>query len=422
MKDFNSIIREKYSQEVNPAYSQEAWEQFASMAGISTKKKRRFIWWWLIGALIIISGSAFYMFKEGHGTQSIASYQESNVSETEFFGGKEIKKKEIEDNSIKNEGNSNDNNGFNSTSLLVPSTKSNSTIIEELESFNAEQNNNIPAKEVKKPQLNGEIDDHPGDQSLSDIILTSITSQSKIRLDKENLDLRKENFVPSLNKSQAQLSNLFFLHKFKTKENITKVYAETSPRLSFQAMIGSGVTYHRSIHKERQYNLQFNVNYYVHERINLIASGGLFNQSFESRVLYHNLGLRSSSYQPRSVSLDKVSSSGNNVEFSLGIEWLPIQYRRLSLSIENSMAHITRLNQDLVYDFKNGESYFQESNSTDVIRSLPNWAARLGTGIKYSLSDNIDLLTKVYFQKPIFGNELQYPTQLRWMLGVEKKW
>ena len=54
MKDFKSIIREKYDTEVQPQFSEDAWKSFALNAGLQEeKKKRRIGWWWFMGILLL---------------------------------------------------------------------------------------------------------------------------------------------------------------------------------------------------------------------------------------------------------------------------------------------------------------------------------------------------------------------------------
>jgi hypothetical protein len=79
------------------------------------------------------------------------------------------------------------------------------------------------------------------------------------------------------------------------------------------------------------------------------------------------------------------------------------------------------MNGNLSFDFRLGEVTTQVNDDVEE-SSLYTYGVRLGTGIKYQLNNDIELVSKVLIQHPLLNEDIQYPNQYRFMVGISKRW
>lgn len=406
MNDFKSIIRKKYSDEVQPQYTEDAWNKFATTAGIDDAEDRKGAWW-IWGSLILLLSLVSYIYwnSDNGSEKSIASYQESVSKDNHSVSNERVDDiyDELNDKKI--------NNGV-LISNVISSEKASENIstIEKIK-FTSDLNQD---KNIMSDGFRQEISDQTISSKTEEIINTKNIGTSK----EQPMDLFEFRISPI----STELSYLAVpSREIRLEDKLIIPYQSSGSGIKSELLIGTGIIDHRAISSQKQYNAQLSLDIGVTGGISFLPAIGYQKSIFSSRVLYQNLGLRSSSYQPRSASMDKVTSTSSLIEIGLGLGYEILNPGRFQLIVESSFIYGIIMEENLSYDFRLGEVTTQV-NDAGVSSTDNRYALRLGSGIRFQLNNHVQLVSKVYFQNPLFNEDIHYPNQYRLMLGISKKW
>jgi len=406
MSDFKSIIKNKYANEVQPQFTEDAWNKFAASAGIPKDSDKK-VAWWIWGSLIflITLASIIYFNFNDESKNSIASYEEpievkrqQMPEEKISINYDDLSKKDVQED-IQSE-NANNNN-------ITTKRASIDKGVESLGYSNTERKNS------KESNLKIDEDDSRGKG------IKKIVNAGDLNSASEHL----ETFDAIMIRPISSLSSfvVFDNDEIGLEEKLVIPYKSYNRGINTELLLGTGMIDHRAINSQEQYNMQLSFDYKLNDRLSVISFVGYQKNKFSTRVLYQNLGLMSSSYQPRSASMDKVTSNSSVVELGFGLGYKLLEVGRFQLLAESSFTYGIIMNGNLSFDFRLGEVTTQVNDDVEE-SSLYTYGVRLGTGIKYQLNNDIELVSKVLIQHPLLNEDIQYPNQYRFMVGISKRW
>ncbi|NNF35393.1 MAG: hypothetical protein HKN68_14885 [Saprospiraceae bacterium] len=406
MNDFKSIIRKKYSDEVQPRYTEDAWNKFAASAEIDDAEERKGAWWiWGSLLLLLILVSFLYWNSDNGLEKSIASYQEPVSKDNQPVSN------ERSDDIYNELDGKNINNGVLISN--VSSSEKTSENISAIEKIKLTSDLNQD-KNIRSDDFNQGISDQTTSSKTEEIVNTKNIGTIK---DKP-IDIIELQFT-TLSTERPYLA--IPSREIRLEDKLIVPYQSSHSGIKSELLIGTGMIVHRAISSQEQYNAQISLDIGVKGGLTFLPTVGFQKSIFSSRVLYQNLGLRSSSYQPRSASMDKVTSTSSLIEIGLGLGYEILSSGRFQLIAESSFIYGIIMEENLSYDFRLGEVTTQ-INDAGVNSADDRYALRLGSGITYQLNNHIQLVSKVYFQNPLLNEDIHYPNQYRLMLGISKKW
>ena len=397
MKDFKSIIRDKYEHEVQPHFTDDAWNSFVLKAGLKPeKKKKRIGWWWIFGFILLGLSIPFILEFKSNLEQPITEEYKEIIADAG-----EVKPITNSEEDIKSETVDND------TSLTSQGTITGSpTSLTNVDL----RSQSVPAFST---MLTVEAKEEIGERTLpnDDLKERSVVISN---------DIRNNEVISGIDVIN-QTIQIQSLEHISHQERKIQVYNPSISRYSIQVLAGSGFTDHQAVNAEQYFHLQSNLNLHLSNRISIMGSIGYFSNEFNSKVIYQNLGLRASDYQTRSTRLDRITRNTSNLELAIGLNLNVISARRFNFLASSSLSYDISLNEGLTYDFKNGETLISDGENI-VIDDNSRLGLRIGTGLRFSITENFGIISSFFLQKSIAQSPLSYPIQYRWAIGIEKKW
>ena len=424
MSDFKSYIKDKYNQEVQPKYSEEAWNKFAAYADIQPDKKDRK---WLIllftGILLIAVSSAIYLTTRDSQQDTVANisinYQESNDAIIE----KETNVAIVADQHVgKNKGEEADLQSTNAIGInedLINTTQKNN------------EGNLVKLIQTEELGATDTASDSPMKKIQSDTPTPTQNNDSGVVTFVAPPTLQSSETVPSdVQRTPVTIIKLpvehFSLLNYETvvvnNPKIIPTHQVYTPGFIIAGIeLGGGKSYHRSIDDHGVYMLSGIIGYGINERFSIRATVGFTQTRYSSRVLNRNLGLRSINYPVREARLDKVNSTTTYLETGIGVTYTTPAYKDFNISIGPGLVFVKEINRSLDYNFNQGDMDLQSINVDVEDHSTHPVNLSLDVGLNYRLTSDISFSLKGEYLKALKESSVELPRQARIKLGVEKK-
>ena len=421
MSDFKSYIKQKYQAEVNPQFTDQAWEKFATASGLVEKKKKRYIIpFFLFGGIAFSLALFTYLSIPSQGLSNPIknNYKEYPINNINTAIAKTT------DGHMKDDGKIQDV----VQPLIINNNKpaSNNTLVSnDLSAINyaydpsiiSDDHNSVIEESVVNEGM-GSIEEsvvNEGMGSIEEFITVSstvdvnFTAEARTKLSFESLPT----FIPLLKKELMLPS--------RTKQSIIPIHRINGTPWSIELTAGGGQQFHRSIKDQELWLISTGINYELFSHIKVKSIISLNRSSFYSKVLNRNLGLRSINYPDRQARFSQVQSIASYFEAGLGVDLLTGSYKGFSAQVGPAILIVKELERTLAYDFNSGGESIQDVRSAGTTAGIHPYYIVVNAGLNYEWNPLFSLVLRGEYFFTTSVNERHLQDQLRIKLGISKK-
>ena len=473
MSNFKKFIKEKFSGEVSPEYSDAAWDKFSAFAaGQQPKKKDRKGIILFFGLLLMLLVAYTFipnsqqaaddlivekMINESSNNEdalstneiteskkddspSITTATENNITKENSQSQTTKPLTQNNNNSSTSISNSNpttqNNNSTNPTNASIPSDNSNSskqnkTSVNTNNSshsdgdsdnknnpINPTKNNTTDESKSNNAEIISSADIDEAIETISTDFIESTTADENLA-SVEILDTQNRKPI-NIAKLETPISWLYFYQEFEDPQ-----YAIPEQRKSHLSPLaigifgGTGVLFHRSISNQKMSSITGEFYYSPIPHFRIKSSIGLQQTTYDSRVLNVSLGLRSINYPGRDARFDRVTSTAIYTEAGIGIDYVSNTFKNISINFGPRFLYIKEISRSLDYNFEESEEINKVNTTVTTLNVHPS-NIQFDLGFTYHMSDGLGVSLQGAYLKEIGNSEVNLPKQLRFYLGLTK--
>lgn len=402
MRDLKNTLKNKYRAEVNPQFSEAAWNKFLEYESLHKKdeKKRKGLFWIFLFAAVLLSAAIIiYAFQKQE--LKTGSSNQDKVASSPIV----LDKSEPITNLLPTSADTKKSTVITNASGFIGSASVESLKpikILEYPGDNDEQNRSFHQNDQTSKKKNGE-----------DLPVEIVSEDSKqLRASMEIIDV-----LPSI-------SNHVMRSEYPVAMNDPILPLHHNDKYTtWSAMLytGSGTMPYRSIKNVRQYLIQTGIQFTINDQWKIDGMIAFQRTKFTTRIQNKSLGISSVPLPRSSLNLAQVTSKTAYFEAGIGVAYEHKLSNNFRLALGSRLRYIKEIERNLSYAFKDAENGNEEIfSSLDKLNShLYN--AELHSEILYSLSNNTSIGISGSYIRSIRDSEVKLPAQWRILAGIRKR-
>lgn len=449
MSDLKKILQEKYQKEVQPTFTDAAWNSFSEYQAAhlpdNNKKKRRFFWIFLF-LLVGMTGSLSFAYLRSSNEEFVEEYRENDPLNAQD-------KPTTQMNPSSQKGTATETNPasqYGLTSQNRLSAQDDSDIVNKLASQKEQQklgqkketsnfSRDNATQNPPSPILESEATNRASHEKIIGNILNpekSTDQGNKLNaLEKLTKELPatalQENFPIADNQLRIPVDPLYklatTLSSIKTMENL-ELSGPVIPvhRLLYDGKwmasveLGTGTMSHRSIRNVEMGIVQSRFQYKLDPHWRIEGMLAFQKIDYVSSVQNRSLGLRAVPLPRSTLSLSYVKSSTLYVETGVGIAYEFEPLDRFKLSFGPRFRYISEVSRNLTYEFADEENVIEQVHATLDDRNNHPYNVEIHTDLYYEISPEFEIGLSGNYLRPINQNEVILPSQWRILVGLRK--
>ena len=417
MSSFKRNIKEKYSEQVQPKFTEDAWTQFLEYEQENNPDRKKGFW---ILLLTMTIAGVIVLFINMYNTEQVKD-QENVVSE-KVETSQDLEKENlmtlnnyqhVDDNrAVKSEKNQNHSDQILNNNKVLDSRTYNKVIDRWNAGVSSEYN-----EDIEKPLLD---------------YISLYDESINLNSDPEGTEIYNNEKISKHLKRIADMPALAGIDFNTLLSPERKVESQSKPSILFEeeisvpsqysidvALLSSPVS-HRSISRQRWLGGLLQGGYQISDDWSLVIGLDVSRLEFNSKVLNRSLGLRSVNYPDREASFQDVNRYSWMVGSSVRLSYKTLSYRNFQLLTNAGIGYQKEISRLLDYSFTRNEdlSVIQSSNDEPLNSSQFFW--RIGLSTKWIIGNGTYIHSGVERQFSINSSPDILSPSFRFSIGLGK--
>ncbi len=428
MSDLKDIFKKRYEAEVNPQFSDDAWQKFMQYREDQTpqKKNRNFLFWIFLGIFTLVGGSAYlvHQWKDQH--MIVQQYQEENSSPAIIEKQAKTSSDQTETTTLNSESSANtstDHKNNNTTININATTKQRSTSFapsytsatEVAQEISDTPNPSFIGETISKKQINIESSPiiSPDNPVFEDPSIQEVKKKETGQWLKEAI------LVSDLGRKEVAALD----HDYNFDPYITPVHRISySPKWSTEVTAGYGNPMHRSIRNYKQQVYGIAQHYKISSQWSIHGIATLQSLNYTSQVQNLRLGLRSVPLPRSSMNLDEITSQTTYLETGVGVAYTQPLFSGMSLRFGPQVLYIKELSRKLDYQFSDMENNMEAvSTPLEELTSHP-YNLGINLSLQYQLVRDLQVGVNGTYITSLQNSRQILPNQWRLSIGITKNY